>query len=161
MFDSNPKIKMPLEIQNLWNDFGNWRYEVSFSLQGGRCVYKELFNEYQQITSLEGALNKITENEECLVSYRFYCDSLIPMFPIYADGKLLSRVSPRKFISRESRQGTYPWESKSDDTVFILMRFQKNDYYGDSEIRLISGGFNRENSVKNWKILNTEIKKIF
>ena len=87
MFDSNPKIKMPLEIQNLWNDFGNWWYEVSFSLQGGRGVYKELFDEYQQITNLEGALNKITENEECLVNYRFYCDSLIPMFPIYADGK--------------------------------------------------------------------------
>mgnify|MGYP003959910417 CR=1 FL=1 len=41
----------------MWNDFGNWRYEVSFSLQGGRGVYKELFDEYQQITNLEGALN--------------------------------------------------------------------------------------------------------
>ena len=160
MSTPNRRIEMPIEIGNLWQGFENWRYEVSFSLQGGRGVYKELYDEYGGLNTLSGILGKIVRDEEILVCYRFYCEGLVPMFPVYADGKLSSRVSPRKFIGRQRIEGAYPWEFESDNTVFRIFRFQKNEYFGNSEIRLVTGGFNKENSKENWKTLSREIRKL-
>ena len=126
--DSHPQIEMPQGIEKLWNNYGNWRFEVSFSLQGGRCVYRELYQEYKKPFTLTEVLKKINENETVLVRYRFYSLNLVPMFPIYADGKLGSKVSPRKFLNRAPRKGATPFEHKSEDTLFMVYRFQKNEY---------------------------------
>jgi len=160
MIDLEQQIEMPLEIEKLWNYYGNWRYEVAFSLQGGRCVYRELYEEFSQVTTIKDVISKINEDEETLVIYKFYSSKLTPMFPVYADGKLFSKVSPRKFIDRQRQQGATPFEFKSEYTLFSLYRSQKNEYFGESEIRLTSGGFNKKSCRENWNLLNTLLQKI-
>jgi hypothetical protein len=154
------QIEMPQEIESLWDAFGNWGYEVSFSLQGGRAVYRELFENYQTISTLDDAMVRIKEDKETLVNYRFFANNLTPMFPIYADGRLFSKVSPRKFIDRKRMQSANPFEFKSEDTFFVLYRFQKNEYFGSSELRLRSGGFNKEDSKQKWNLLNALLREI-
>jgi hypothetical protein len=35
------------EIAPIWDFLSNWRVELSFPLSDGRCVWKELYAEYQ------------------------------------------------------------------------------------------------------------------
>ena len=89
-------------------------------------VWKELYAEYQP-QSVEDILNKLDNPRGSLPHYRFYCEGLIPAYKVYADGKLFSKVSPRKYKDRQIRGGVYPWERRSDNTVFEIYLDERGD----------------------------------
>ena len=156
--ENDNTIDLPKTIQNLWSSFDNWKVEISLSVQGNRVVYRALYEEYKDVRDLEDVFKKLLdENDETLMNYRFFCTNIIPLFSIYADGKLFSRSSPRKFYNRDSVQGARPWEYESDDTVFSLGRCQKNKYFGQQHIRLRCGGRSKVNALTNWKQLRQQI----
>ena len=154
----NKEIILPTELQNIWSGLQNWKFEISFSLQGNRCVYRELYEDYSDVKVLSDVLSKLTDGaDDSLPIYRFYSEKTVPLFRTFADGKLFSRSSPRKFVDRGAIQGRLPWEQKSDDTIFSLGRYQKNKYYGEPYIRLRCGGISKTDALTNWKHLRAII----
>lgn len=142
------------EIAPIWDFLSNWRVELSFSLSGGRCVWKELYEEYRP-QSINDIFNKLENPSGSLPHYRFYCDGLIPAYKAYADGRLFSKVSPRKYKDRQIRGGVYPWDRKSDDTVFEIYLDEREDK------RLSVGGRHKEEAKSNWNILNRKLNNFF
>ena len=143
------------EVKDIFPDFGDFEFEVSFSLQGGRCVWRDLYNEYEQVKSAHEIINKIIASPDILVCYRVFPSRIIPMFQKFSDGKLFSKLPPKKIQDRSPIQGAAPWEYNSDNTIFAIKRTMKNEYFGPTDIRLIVGGFDKKDSVTRWRNLNS------
>jgi hypothetical protein len=156
------EIACPEALQKIYQAPAHISYEVGAILRHD-CdgVSQEFFDYFEQATDITHALELMAKRDEDLVAYRFYSPLYVPMYQLYADGKIHSRVPPKKFIKRAKLQGPAPWEFRPQDTFFELYRWRKNKYYGETELRLRCGGRTKQKAIENFvqtrKLLNTLI----
>ena len=148
------EITAPETLRKIYHTPTNICYEVGAILRHD-CdgVSQAFFDYFEQANDLADALELMKLRNDDLVVYRFYAPSYIPMFKHYADGKMHSKVPPKKFIKRAKIQGSAPWEFKPQDTLFEFYRDRKNKFFGETELRLRCGGRTTELAKANFMLM--------
>lgn len=144
------EIACPEALQKIYQTPTQISYEVGAILRHDYDgVSQEFFDYFEQATDITHALELMAKKDEHLVVYRFYSPLYVPMYQLYADGKIHSSVPPKKFIKRGKLQGPAPWEFRPQDAFFEFYRWRKNKYYGKTELRLRCGGRSEQTAIDN------------
>ena len=150
------KISFPKDMPREWSNW-NCGVETAFSLVGNRSVHKELYDEFK-VVSFEKSLNKLMNNREILVHYRFYTINFFPAFSVYASGSIGTKRKTYK--TRDIIQGDTPFEFYSDNTIMEIWNEPYSIHSYSSFIKLRCGGINKEKAKYNWEQVDKNIDNI-
>jgi len=151
-------IKLPTKLNLDWNNF-EWEITTGFSLVGNRCVYRELYKEYE-VESIEQALDNLEKDASVLVHYHFKPINFSTVFRIYAVAHLFSNRCTYK--DREMVEGeTIPFNLILDDTFFEIWNEPHSASSINSYKYLRCGGMNKKNAKKNWVQVSNFCREYF
>jgi hypothetical protein len=147
------EIACPEALRKIYQTPTHISYEVGAILRHDYDgVSQEFFDYFEQAKDVAHALELMAKRNDDLVAYRFYSPFYVPMYQLYADGKIHSSVPPKKFVKRAKLQGPAPWDFRPQDTFFEFYRWRKNKYYGETELRLRCGGRSKDLAKKNFAL---------